>query len=84
MVARLGLRHGMEFGGSTMRSRLVCLDVVVTDPPDLAAVADYTWSRLSHACHHHAYQLDPSVVETRHLLDNVRRLQSSLATASTD
>lgn len=77
VIFRLGLRHGLEFGQSTMRSQLACLEVAVSEAPGLTTMADYTWSRLSNACHHHAYQLDPSVVETRHLLDNVRILQLS-------
>lgn len=73
VVDRLLVGQGVDAGEATMRSRLSCLQVVLDDPA-LIASAEYTWARLSNACHHHAFQLEPSLVETRHLLENVRIL----------
>jgi hypothetical protein len=34
------------------------------------------WAGLSRACHHHAYELQPSVMEVRHLIGEVRKLEA--------
>ncbi|TCM51298.1 hypothetical protein [Kribbella sp. VKM Ac-2568] len=48
-----------------MRSRLAVLHAL--DRSGLAATAEYAWIALSRACHHHAYELAPTVSELRHL-----------------
>lgn len=77
LVLRMLALRGLRAGRSTMRSQLTCLEVAVPEPPGLATNVEYTWSRLSNACHHHAYQLDPSLAEVRSLLDNVRAIQAA-------
>lgn len=74
LILRFHRLAGLEPGQSTMRSRLVCLEIALTETPGLVETVDYTWARLSSACHHHAYQLDPSIAETQHLLERVRGL----------
>lgn len=66
-------------GDGTMASLLICLDRTYADQPDVAARAHFTWTRLSHACHQHAFELSPTSEEARHLIDNVRRLTLSAA-----
>lgn len=57
---------------ATTRSRLVVLRALDTqDAADRAAVA---WSRLSVACHVHAFELQPSTAEVEHLCGIVASL----------
>ena len=57
---------------ATMRSQLLCLPLTVTE--DAARRASSAWHRLSEACHQHAYELAPTVVELQSLLDEVTGL----------
>lgn len=59
---------------ASTRSKLSCLEAAYADEPGLAGRAQYTWSRLSEACHQHAYQLSPTHAEVRHLLESVAAL----------
>jgi hypothetical protein len=61
-VARLWQRHALEFQGCSMRTQLLCLRSYLEDTA-LAARASHTWSALSRACHHHAYELAPTSTE---------------------
>jgi hypothetical protein len=54
------------------RSRLLVLHAL--DQSGGAAKMDYAWNALSRACHHHAYELAPTVSELRYLLEMVTRL----------
>jgi hypothetical protein len=72
--------RGLGTGHGSMRSLLTCLEVATSDTPDLARSARYAWLGLSQAAHHHAYELAPTVSETRHLVGLVDDLQSSLDT----
>jgi hypothetical protein len=45
-----------------MRTQLICLRSYLEDAP-LAARTSHTWSALSRACHHHAYELAPTSTE---------------------
>ncbi len=57
---------------ATTRSRLVVLRALDTqDAADRAAIA---WSRLSVACHVHAFELQPSTAEVEHLCGVVASL----------
>ena len=47
---------------TSMRAQLTCLSTYLKDD-DLAGQIAYTWSALSNACHHHVYELAPSVTE---------------------
>ena len=61
-VARLWQRHALDFHGCSMRTQLICLRSYLGDAP-LAARASHTWSALSRACHHPAYELAPTSSE---------------------
>jgi len=47
--------------GTPERAQLLCLRSYIA--PDLAARAEHTWTALSRACHHHAYELSPAASE---------------------
>jgi hypothetical protein len=53
-------------------SKLVVLRALRSDAIGEAAMR--AWDGLSRACHHHAYELQPSVMEVRHLIGEVRKL----------
>lgn len=42
--------------------------------PEVAGEAHQAWAALSHACHHHPFDLSPSVSELQTLLGTVRSL----------
>ncbi|BBX66583.1 hypothetical protein [Mycolicibacterium psychrotolerans] len=46
------------------RSKLLVLKAL---DPDVGDTASMVWNRLSRACHVHAYELQPSVLEVQHL-----------------
>ena len=54
------------------RAQMLCLTAYLSDR-DLARDTFATWSDLSKACHHHAYELAPTAEELRRLLDIARR-----------
>lgn len=68
LLAARGINPGARASG---RTRLSCLEVAYADVPELPARAQYAWSRLSDACHQHAYQLSPTYSETKHLVSLV-------------
>lgn len=57
---------------ATMRSKLSIL--TVHDEPERSRAAKYAWGQLSAACHHHAYELPPTVSEVRALCAYVMEL----------
>lgn len=60
---------GADAPSASMRSKLVILRALdTTERADAAAIA---WNRLSSVCHHHAYELAPTVAEVRHLCATV-------------
>jgi hypothetical protein len=63
---------GVDIDRPSMRSRLVILRSL--DTPERADAAAMAWNRLSNACHHHAYELTPTVAEVRHLCSVVALL----------
>jgi hypothetical protein len=82
-AAALLARQAFELGlDDHWRSRGIALDRLATRPQliclpsylsnrDLAARATHAWSALSRACHHHPYDLAPSVGELRIWLEAV-------------
>jgi hypothetical protein len=64
-----------DLANASMRSQLMCLGQTV--PKEHAVRATYAWHRLSEACHHHAYELAPTVGELRLLLDEIQSLTES-------
>lgn len=61
----------------TTRSKLVVLAAL--RGPDTGERAKRIWHDLSRACHHHAYELQPSIIEVRQLLEQVRQLTAPVA-----
>ena len=69
--ALLGAR-GLACPAASMRARLISLGQAFgSDPEHVAYRAETAWSGLSAACHHHAYELSPSLSEARTLVDEV-------------
>lgn len=63
---------GLRMRHASMRSRLLYVRVLVDSrTADRASVA---WHRLSHACHHHAFELAPTTFEIRYLVELVSTL----------
>jgi hypothetical protein len=65
-------RRGLQPGTSNTRTRLICLAVVYADQADRANDLVSAWDHLSRACHHHAYELTPTLGEARDLLTRVQ------------
>jgi hypothetical protein len=63
----------------TMNSKLVVLGR--NRGANVGERARRVWHSLSRAVHHHAYELQPSAAEVRHLVGQVRALESSNAGA---
>lgn len=60
------------------RAKLSCLEALYRDDDDgLVTRAEYAWTRLSDACHQHAYELTPTYVEVHHLVTLVGGLGRS-------
>ena len=60
-------------GFPTTRSKVVALASV--RGPAVGEQVRQVWHGLSRAVHHHAYELQPSVAEIRHLVGEVRELE---------
>ena len=72
-------RRMPELADATLRAQLVCLPLYMRDEK-LARSVGYTWSALSHACHHHMYELAPAVSELKAWADTVEVLIGELGT----
>lgn len=77
-VRRLLEEQGVVVAGARMHSQLTCLEVL---RQDLGADAQYAWTMLSQATHHHAYSLSPSLAEVRNLAQIVTDLSAVQAGA---
>lgn len=64
---------GMGLASLPTTPQLICLREYLNDEP-LAARVRHTWNALSQVCHHHPYELAPTVAELSLLLDGVREL----------
>ena len=60
----------------TAASKLIVLAALRGD--DVGETAKRAWNGLSRACHHHAYELQPSTAEVRDLVALVRRLSAPI------
>ena len=67
--------RGIDADRCSERARLTCLEGAYVDQRDLTASATYAWSRLSEACHQHAYELAPTHHEASLLVDLVASLE---------
>lgn len=81
LLGRQALERALEFfwagrwaGMATcsMRSQLICLSVYVDNT--IAAQASSAWASLSRACHHHPYELPPSIPQIEESLGVVDEL----------
>lgn len=75
---------GIDAHKASARAKLSSLEGAYVDDRELTSKADYAWNRLSDACHHHAYQLSPTHSEAKQLIDTVRELGDSLASANSN
>lgn len=67
--------RGLACPAAGMRTRLIALgQAYQADPERVSYRASTAWARLSNACHHHAYELSPSLNEARALVDEVEWL----------
>lgn len=71
-----GLTHPVR-----MRTRLLVLRALDQSG---AGAAEYAWNALSDACHHHAYELAPTLSQLQHLHAVVADLVDSRAGPRTD
>jgi hypothetical protein len=74
LIDDLLIAKGIQAERASERARLSCLEGAYHDDRDLAHKAEYAWSRLSDACHQHAYLLSPTYSEARHLIELVEHL----------
>ena len=61
---------------ASMKVRLIVLYALAPDDESIRKL-DYAWGRLSSACHHHAYELSPTVTEIRGLCESVAGVLTS-------
>lgn len=66
---------GIHPSGASERAKLSCLEAAYADQRDLVFKAEYAWSRLSDACHQHAFELAPTHADAGHLVDLVEELE---------
>lgn len=65
---------GAECPAASMRSRLAILKSL--DDHERTAQLEFAWNQLSACCHHHAYELAPTVNEMRALCGKVLTLSA--------
>ena len=87
LLARQALEAGLDrfwakrepsVADVSVRAQLACLAGYMNDKPAAGAIA-FNWGALSHACHHHPYELAPTDAELRERLDSVGRLLGRLS-----
>lgn len=72
VVDALLAAYHLSCPAASMRARLISIGQAYgSDPEHVAYRAETAWSRLSAACHHHAYELSPSLSEARMLTEEV-------------
>lgn len=75
LVVELLTARGIGPQTMSERAKLSCLEGAYTDHRDMVAGIEYAWSRLSEACHQHAYELTPTHQEAGHLVGLVGKLR---------
>ena len=70
--------HALGLQGCPMKTQLICLRSYLDDT-SLAARAGHAASALRRACHHHPYELAPTVGELQDWLSVVRELVRKVA-----
>ena len=67
-----------EMAETSFRTQFLCLPLFLHDDPTSRQVHD-TWSVLSRASHHHAYELAPTTAELLSLVQDVQDLEAAIA-----
>lgn len=89
LLARQALEDGMDRFWDTSapglevcsaRAQLLCLGLLAKDE-EIGEEASHAWWALSRACHHHAYELPPTVDELRGWCITVESILDRLATS---
>jgi hypothetical protein len=78
MVPLLLRLRCVDVGRASMNVQLICLRVSYVDNPALFSGLASAWDQLSRACHHHAYELTPTITEVRELIGRVRAAEKLL------
>ena len=73
----LWVRWAPGLESCSVRAQLLCLDEYLRDE-ELAATARQAWAALSRACHHHPYEIEPTVEELRYWINAVARLAAAV------
>jgi len=68
---------GLALDQLSTQAQLICLASYLDDP--IATSLRQTWGALSSACHHHPYELAPTVEELRHLIAVTRSFMQETA-----
>ncbi len=76
-LASLWRQRGLDLERASARAQLLCLEEYLADR-QVAADAHFAWWALSRACHHHPYELAPTVAEIEGWLGNVERLEGAI------
>ncbi len=66
-------KQALALDGCPMRAQLLCLGTFLGDG-SVAARTSHVWSALDRACHHHAYELAPTVGELQAWVSAVEEL----------
>lgn len=76
LITDLLRARNVEPGTAATRSRLTCLSVAYANNPLLVTEVSTLWDQLSRTCHHHAYELTPTVGQARDLVFRLSVLDS--------
>ena len=68
---------GIPLDRCSTRAQLICLREYLREG-DLASRLAHAWAALSRACHHHSYELPPTVEEIKTWMEPVRELHEVL------
>lgn len=69
---------GLALDDCSMRPQLICLPRFLEDET-LATSLGHAWSALTHACHHHPYELPPTAGELQQWIAITRRFAERAA-----
>jgi hypothetical protein len=76
-LTSLWRQRGLDLAAASARAQLLCLEEYLGDP-SVAADARFAWWALSRACHHHPYELVPTVAEIEGWVSSVERVVGAI------
>jgi hypothetical protein len=76
-LTSLWRQRGLDLAAASARAQLLCLEEYLGDP-SVAADARFAWWALSRACHHHPYELAPTVAEIEGWVESVERVVGAI------